>query len=169
MRLIHCAECGRNKRHEAHGLCKRCYNRRWREANRDRVRECHRQWYEANRDRARENGRRWQGANPGKACEKSRRWREANPGKVREKDHRRRARKKGATIGPVDEAAIHERDKVCIYCGSDQDLTIDHLIPLARGGPHCQDNLAVACRRCNSSKGTKTYEEFTIEKPPVLT
>jgi 5-methylcytosine-specific restriction protein A len=32
------------------------------------------------------------------------------------------------------------------------DLTVDHVIPLARGGTHDRSNLAVLCRRCNSRK-----------------
>ena len=44
----------------------------------------------------------------------------------------------------------------CSYCGSPategNDLTIDHIIPLSRGGTNRRDNLTVACRRCNTSK-----------------
>ena len=122
--------------------------------------EYQRQWHRANPGRSGEYNRREREANVEKVRERDRRYFEANPGLKSAKNHCYRARKNGATIGPVDEAAIYERDKVCIYCGSAEDLTLDHLIPLTREGPHCQDNLAVACRSCNSSKGTKTYEEF---------
>lgn len=40
----------------------------------------------------------------------------------------------------------------CVYCGSDEQLTVDHLIPRARGGGHDGVNLVPACRSCNSSK-----------------
>ena len=44
----------------------------------------------------------------------------------------------------------------CTYCGSPatrgNDLTIDHVVPLSRGGTNRRDNLTVACRRCNSRK-----------------
>ncbi|MER5898897.1 HNH endonuclease [Streptomyces mirabilis] len=36
-----------------------------------------------------------------------------------------------------------------------QDLTVDHIIPLAKGGTHHRENLRVLCRRCNSSRGSK--------------
>ncbi|MEU1030202.1 HNH endonuclease [Streptomyces mirabilis] len=36
-----------------------------------------------------------------------------------------------------------------------QDLTVDHIIPLAKGGTHRRENLRVLCRRCNSSRGSK--------------
>jgi 5-methylcytosine-specific restriction endonuclease McrA len=45
----------------------------------------------------------------------------------------------------------------CSYCGSPgtpktNPLTIDHIIPLSRGGTNRRDNLTVACLRCNVSK-----------------
>jgi 5-methylcytosine-specific restriction protein A len=33
-----------------------------------------------------------------------------------------------------------------------QDLTVDHVIPLAAGGTHERSNLRVLCRACNSRK-----------------
>lgn len=50
----------------------------------------------------------------------------------------------------------------CIYClnpivfGED---SLEHKTPLSRGGDNNKENLAVACFRCNPSKGNKTYEE----------
>src|SRR5436190_5321816 len=37
----------------------------------------------------------------------------------------------------------------CSYCGSQDDLTLDHMIPRMKSGPHSADNLVVACRSCN--------------------
>jgi len=34
------------------------------------------------------------------------------------------------------------------------DLTVDHVVPKARGGGDHPSNLAVLCRGCNSSKGS---------------
>jgi 5-methylcytosine-specific restriction endonuclease McrA len=47
----------------------------------------------------------------------------------------------------------------CAYCGKKVKLTLDHIIPLSRGGKHSKDNVVPACSHCNSSKGTKTPEE----------
>jgi hypothetical protein len=35
-------------------------------------------------------------------------------------------------------------------------MTLDHIIPQAAGGPSTEDNLWLACRRCNEFKGTQT-------------
>lgn len=34
-------------------------------------------------------------------------------------------------------------------------LSIDHIVPRARGGSHDPSNLRVLCTRCNSKKGTR--------------
>lgn len=40
----------------------------------------------------------------------------------------------------------------CVKCGSVQQLTVDHIVPLARGGGNELDNLQILCKSCNSSK-----------------
>ncbi|MFZ9893137.1 MAG: HNH endonuclease [Candidatus Nanopelagicaceae bacterium] len=40
---------------------------------------------------------------------------------------------------------------ICQYCGQ-YGNTIDHIIPLSKGGLDIEDNLCVACNRCNSGK-----------------
>jgi len=45
-----------------------------------------------------------------------------------------------------------ERPSECIYCGSKESLSTDHLIPKSRGGPDIGDNAIIACKKCNSSK-----------------
>ncbi|MFH2112719.1 MAG: HNH endonuclease, partial [Candidatus Bathyarchaeota archaeon] len=53
----------------------------------------------------------------------------------------------------------------CIYCGSREKLTVDHMIPLSRGGLDHPDNAVMVCGQCNSSKGDKRlYEFFGLEK-----
>jgi 5-methylcytosine-specific restriction endonuclease McrA len=40
-------------------------------------------------------------------------------------------------------------------CRATGDLTVDHIIPVSRGGTHAWHNLQVLCRRCNSAKGAR--------------
>ena len=44
---------------------------------------------------------------------------------------------------------------ICDRCGATNKLTIDHIIPLARGGTNDLENLQVLCQSCNSSKGAR--------------
>lgn len=51
---------------------------------------------------------------------------------------------------------IYKRDGYrCTYCGSSENLTLDHIVPQALGGWHNDENLTTACRSCNCAKGKK--------------
>ncbi|NCU73558.1 MAG: HNH endonuclease [Candidatus Fonsibacter ubiquis] len=43
----------------------------------------------------------------------------------------------------------------CQYCGSNKNLTFDHVIPRSRGGITCWENVVSACCTCNVKKGGK--------------
>ncbi|MBI5033904.1 MAG: HNH endonuclease [Chloroflexi bacterium] len=57
--------------------------------------------------------------------------------------------------------AVFRRDNfTCQYCGIQSNhLTIDHVIPRHRKGPHIWENVVSACPSCNRKKGGKTLEE----------
>ena len=46
----------------------------------------------------------------------------------------------------------------CLRCGTTKDITADHVIPLAKGGPHNASNIQPLCRPCNSWKGVKIID-----------
>lgn len=51
----------------------------------------------------------------------------------------------------------------CVYCNKDVSLeqwAVDHIHPRSRGGSDVDTNLALACIKCNSSKGDRTPEEW---------
>ncbi|KAL0405073.1 UNVERIFIED_CONTAM: hypothetical protein Sradi_2148100 [Sesamum radiatum] len=59
---------------------------------------------------------------------------------------------------------ILNRDNfMCQYCSSCENLTIDHVLPIARGGKWTWENLVAACAKCNSKKGQKTLEEANMK------
>lgn len=61
--------------------------------------------------------------------------------------------------------------QVCCYCGTPENLSIDHLIPSAKGGADTGDNFVWSCRRCNSSKGARDVMEWLKsrqQQPSVL-
>ena len=44
---------------------------------------------------------------------------------------------------------------VCFYCGchaSPKELTMDHIVPIARGGNSTKSNVVPACKECNNKK-----------------
>jgi 5-methylcytosine-specific restriction protein A len=54
----------------------------------------------------------------------------------------------------------------CYYCGRNfkpSELTMDHIVPLVRGGRSTKDNLVPACKTCNTKKKTllpMEWEEY---------
>lgn len=62
-------------------------------------------------------------------------------------------------IAAVSRRAVFARDDYrCQYCGTRAD-SIDHVVPRSRGGPYDWENLAAACRRCNTAKRDRTPDE----------
>lgn len=63
---------------------------------------------------------------------------------------------------------IKEYDQSCAYCGcNDVKMTMDHVIPITRGGKHSRDNIVPACGICNSSKNNRLLNEWT-ERPTTI-
>lgn len=92
-------------------------------------------------------------------------WRKANPDKWKEQKARRRAKFKGSGVPAEEwEKLVAQYAGKCAYCPADWD-TVDHVIPVSRGGGHCVENVVPACRRCNSSKGNKLLSEWHREEP----
>jgi hypothetical protein len=58
--------------------------------------------------------------------------------------------------------SVLARDKCCVYCGSDKDLTIDHVIPVIQRGSDAESNLVTACKRCNCIKNGRTPEQANM-------
>lgn len=73
-----------------------------------------------------------------------------------------------ALTGDITEDQIKEiyiRDNYnCIYCSNVLDLTLDHIIPLKKGGPSTYDNMVVSCRSCNCSKSDKNVIDWCNSK-----
>ena len=112
-----------------------------------------------NRARDNEKSRERRAANPGASTAYSREWRKANPERWalrnRANQHRRRA-----GSGTVNFARILDRyGMVCHICtlpiDSLADLHFDHVIPLAKGGPHAESNIKPSHALCNLRKSDR--------------
>ncbi len=154
---------------------KRTYNAK----NRDRLLAKSRERHAANRDADNAKMRARRSANPelvraekaaeyernkGHYKQRSREWHERNPGASAEYDRRRRARMRGTQVVPLSSQQIQQRfsvfDDRCVYCGTEGELTVDHIIPLSRGGRHILSNIKPACRSCNSKKRNRRPDEW---------
>jgi hypothetical protein len=67
---------------------------------------------------------------------------------------------------PMLSRHIYLRDKMtCQYCATQRAsrYVLEHVIPVAKGGPTAAYNLVVACERCNQVKGTKVWEPLNLD------
>jgi hypothetical protein len=96
---------------------------------------------------------------------------------VVEAGHRRRARLRNAQSDRgITYAALRKRDgDLCVYCQRLMDFspvdgatfvaeraTIEHRVPLAAGGTHTWDNVALSCWQCNVRKNRRSADEWLI-------
>lgn len=188
---ITCVDCGEWSVHEAHGKCKRCYKREQSQRPGQRERNVARSaaWNEAHREerrryfadrmandpewaeKRREHNRAMVARDRAAEIAKVRAWRKENPLAKQAIDNTRRAR---LFAVPNDLTAsewsgiLSEFEGRCAYCGTDGTMTMDHVIPLVRGGHHIAGNVVPACRSCNSAKGALTAGEFLARRAKVL-
>lgn len=67
-----------------------------------------------------------------------------------------------------DEKIKIKSGQICNYCGSHNGLALDHIFPKRFGGKDNADNLILACKACNSSKGKKDLMEWMIYRDDFL-
>lgn len=51
----------------------------------------------------------------------------------------------------------------CFYCSkelTEDEKTVDHKLPVSKGGTNEMNNLVISCQKCNSQKGDQTAEEY---------
>ena len=58
-------------------------------------------------------------------------------------------------------------DNLCVYCG-DEAFTVDHVVPVDKGGLDNIENLVAACARCNYSMGNRTKHILWISRGRTL-
>lgn len=137
--------------------------RRWRQANKWRLWGMRRRYEQSHPTQtsleARASAkRRYWGPRREQELERSRLklrvWKQQHPELVWLQRQRRRA-KEGAIDLTVEQwhFVLKKYGNRCAYCGVKGLMTIDHVVPVAKGGKTTVQNVVPACRRCNSAKG----------------
>lgn len=127
----------------------------YRKNNRDRIRQSARNFYLRNTEKIKKAHSEYRKKNPEKKAGFASTW---------------RSRRYGGNLDPEDVKKAAEMVRnlksglfgTCSYCAKElamNQMTIDHIKPLAKGGQHVAENLALACRPCNSSKNDKILGE----------
>lgn len=159
--------------------CKQCVSigdAIYRRNNHEKKKESAIKWYRANAEKSGETSRKWRENNPERVVERSHNyylankerhlevasaWKKANREKVNEMRQRYRARK-------YENGEFYVREKFlkrlyaspCVNCGTTENISADHIIPITRGGVHSEGNLQPMCIPCNSSKNDKFMMEW---------
>lgn len=168
------ADC--SKESDSKGLCKSHYDKQNYIIKRDKILAQTKAYAAANKDSIRAYQKEWRSNNKKKISSKNKRnylarkdhydnyraeWRIKNRLKWNGYRSTRRMREKenGIFFITAKEYRKLERDS-CFYCGSYENPTIDHVVPIVRGGKHSIGNIVVACKSCNSQKNAKTITEW---------
>lgn len=160
---------------------KKINDKKWAQANPDRTAAAKRRYsdknkeaekarkaaaYLANKESRDKKSRLWSKQNPEKERKRKRNWRRNNPEKARQENHKYRSklRERSFAITKKEIAKLIAPQK-CFYCQEHTEKpTLEHVIPIARGGNHSIGNLVSACGICNSSKQDKTIMEWRVWK-----
>lgn len=163
------------------GDCAKCCNaasRKWRQENPETAKACVDGWRERNAETYSEYKRRAdreyriENLDKIKAHRASRAdyiaeslaaWKTANRERVRDYERKRRAAVRGSSIGEIDFSDVWEKSGGhCVLCGAGMDrslswpdrlsVSLDHIIPLAKQGPHVTENVQYVHLVCNMRK-----------------
>lgn len=134
-------------------------DRKYVQNNRNKINQYHNQWQKENRDKVRVYHRNWYAENY-----------PLQRARMLANIHKRRARilaNGNNTLTKEDIELLFSTTNSCSYCSATGvKLTLDHIVPISRGGTNSPDNIALACGHCNSSKGNKTLDEWLNNLSP---
>lgn len=99
-----------------------------------------------------------------KETERMRKWRADNlstdrkRNRIRQQNRRARKRKNGGIV-TIEEwkALCNHYGNVCLACGKPE-VTIDHVIPVSRGGMNDISNIQPLCKSCNTTKSNRIVD-----------
>ena len=160
------------------GSCRVCANKKcaeWGEKNKERRLEYYKKYRDGNRELLRARGADYRQRNPEKIAQKQRKWNQANKEKrcvyARETAHKRRAYKANVisdlTRDQIQNIVDMQKGK-CAFCKKSTKLTVDHIVPLSKGGENSKRNIQMLCGPCNMSKGAKLPEEFARKRGMLI-
>lgn len=159
-----CKEC-RNKggraRYRANVEAIKAHKKMYREQHKERDLPRILQWRRDNVEKARDNERKSRERHREERREWNRRYRKENPDKTRHYVDRR-SQQVIYTKEAREYITTIFKDP-CVYCGRVAG-TVDHIDPVSLGGSNDWDNLASACRACNSMKNNKLLLAFLLYK-----
>lgn len=144
------------------------YKRIWRENNKDRVLASKKRSYEKNKDSILKANSEYRQENYERRIEIERASRERNKDKNRPSKNARQSVRNRLVSGSKYVIIYKDLKRIysqpCFNCGSMNNQSLDHRIPLSRGGEHKIGNMLTLCQPCNASKHSRTIMEWKLSK-----
>jgi 5-methylcytosine-specific restriction endonuclease McrA len=115
--------------------------------------------WERHKDKRKAENKAWREANAERCRENLLRWIEENRERYNLAHRLKKQRKRAAgTLTSTDWALVLKvYGNACLACDKPE-VTIDHVVPVSKGGRNEIDNVQPLCGYCNTSKGTKTID-----------
>ena len=132
--------------------------KKWRESHPEREKANQQRHYAENKEYYAQKARGWYTANRDRSLARSSVYHRTETGKIRRRliESKYRSRRKQGDVTVEEINRLMQRQTHCAYCKKKFSTaipsTIDHVIPLSKGGLHTISNLVLACRSCNSRK-----------------
>lgn len=157
------------------GPCHGVASREFKQANREHVRAQSRSYYAANPEAVKERIRVFRMAHPERYHAIHSGWKKRNPEAVRAMGNKRRMLETAAPgehYSAAEWKAMKARyDHRCLMCCRQEPtirLTVDHIVPVSRGGSNSIDNLQPLCKSCNSKKYRTTVDLRPLEQAAFI-
>lgn len=130
-------------------------------------------WRSVNKERCYEYRKKWAAENPEKAKHSVYKWQKNNPDACRRIVQNRRARERanGGVLSPgLVERLFKLQKGKCACCGLPlgTNYHMDHIMPIALGGPNTDDNIQLLRARCNIQKRAKHPVDFMQQRGFLL-
>lgn len=175
-----CSKCGEEKYYKDFGLR---LNRNGNRSIRAYCKPCMYQWRvetdPAYLQKANERAKKYRSEKPEDISLRVKAWKVANPDKHSKHESQYKQRRLQRCIEQSDGTltqsfvrGLFAKAKVCCYCGYEfekaKEKSLDHIIPLSRGGLHSASNVAICCVKCNTRKAAMTAEEYASKQKTTI-
>ena len=146
---------------------------KWKASNRERIKVTNAAWYAANLERNRADKAVWAKKNPERNKANAAAWQKANPEarRINVQNYRARKRVNGGTLSKGLSAKLFKLQRgkcACCHVSIEDGNHMDHIIPVALGGPNEDWNMQLLCGPCNLSKSAKHPIDFMQQRGFLL-
>jgi 5-methylcytosine-specific restriction endonuclease McrA len=137
--------------------CSSIERKKWRDNNKDKARASSKKTYLKNKKRAIDYATKWNKDNPKKRS------------KIMTFQNRKRKDRMRANTG-IELTANYWKlaklhfDNKCAYCKGDGTMSVEHFIPVSKGGINCISNIIPCCVSCNTRKNNQLPVKWVVEK-----